>query len=78
MKKALLASLLMATIGFASAQSSVSLYGVLDQSYYGLSNSTGANTQLQNGINSSGASTSRFGLQGSEDLGGGLKAGFNL
>lgn len=77
MKKLLLATLLASACGMSYAQSSVSVYGVLDQSYYGVNSSSGA-TQTQNGLNSSGTATSRFGLKGSEDLGGGLKAGFNL
>jgi predicted porin len=78
MKKLLLATLLASACGMSYAQSSVSVYGILDQSYYGVNNSSGSATQIQNGISSSGTATSRFGLKGSEDLGGGLKAGFNL
>lgn len=60
--------------GLASAQSSVTLYGVAD---IGLTKITGKTTQLlSSGTQNNG--TSRWGVRGSEDLGGGLKAGFNF
>ena len=58
----------------AFAQSTVTLYGVAD---VGLTKLTGKSAQLiSSGTQNNG--TSRWGLRGSEDLGGGLKAGFNL
>jgi predicted porin len=93
MKKSLLA---VAAIGaFASAaqaQSSVTVYGIVDMGYIG------GNTRVQNGtpgtagtaatnltqntqtssIGSAAESTSRLGFKGSEDLGGGLSALFTV
>ena len=77
MKKSLIAIAALAATG-AFAQSSVTLYGVADLS---LSKVTGVSTQLTGnavpgaGINNG---SSRFGLRGTEDLGGGLKANFNF
>jgi predicted porin len=76
MKKSLIALAALATVATAAqAQSSVTVYGVLDA---GVINTTGASggkvTALQNGI----LSTPRLGFRGTEDLGGGLKANFNL
>jgi predicted porin len=66
-----------ATGGAAQAQSSVQVYGLLD---VGVEN---ANNQSATGgsatrVISGGMNTSRWGVRGSEDLGGGLKAVFNL
>jgi predicted porin len=80
MKKIALSSLslaLMAAAGAAHAQSSVTLYGVIDDSimYVHNADSKGDNLwQMQQG-NLSG---SRWGMKGTEDLGGGLKAIFQL
>lgn len=71
MKKSLLAlAALTAFAGVASAQSNVTLYGRVD-----LSVSQRMNQDAQNIENGSG---SRVGLRGSEDLGGGLAAVFNI
>jgi predicted porin len=62
------------------AQSSVTLYGVIDTglTYQSHTNASGGSTVgLQQG-NEGFLSGSRFGLTGKEDLGGGLKAGFTL
>jgi predicted porin len=71
MKKSLLAlAALTAFAGAASAQSSVTLYGRVDLS---VAKNLGSDAKsLQNG------SGSRLGLRGSEDLGGGLSALFNI
>ncbi len=63
--------------GTAFAQSSVTLYGVLDT---GVRFSNNADGQGNNATYITGGtlSNSRFGLKGVEDLGGGLKAGFQL
>ena len=72
-----------AASGIASAQSTVTLYGLADV-YLGSTTTKqspvgGASTSLrQTVINSGGFNGSRFGLKGSEDLGGGLKANFML
>lgn len=60
--------------GVASAQSSVTLWGGADAGVRHVSNSAGSKTSMQSGNNY----TSRIGLRGSEDLGGGLKASFWL
>lgn len=63
---------------FAMAQSSVTIYGVLDV-FAGYQRSTvnGQNTSLSV-IGNNGEMTSRIGFKGSEDLGGGYRANFNL
>ncbi|MDF6681443.1 porin, partial [Escherichia coli] len=69
---------LFATTAFA--QSSVTLYGVADAGIEYLSNvpsaSPGGSNQVR--MTSGNMSTSRWGLRGVEDLGGGLKAIFEL
>ena len=82
MKKNLIALAVLAASGVASAQSSVTLYGLVDayvgnQKINGLSQ-TGVNLASPAGGSGGGLLTSRFGLKGSEDLGGGLKANFVL
>jgi len=85
MKKLLLALALSA--GFAAssqAQSSVTVYGILDAGYNNFTtdttDSSGAKTSV--GIQSTGKTnnytTSRLGFRGTEDLGKGLRAGFNI
>jgi predicted porin len=76
MKKSLLAlAVLGAFAGVASAQSSVTLFGIVDLNARYVKNDGAARrvSLSQDGINSS-----RFGVRGTEDLGGGLKAGFWL
>jgi predicted porin len=83
MKKTLIALAVLSAAGVASAQSSVTLYGVADV-YLGTINkkettAAGVSSSLrQNVVNSGGFGESRFGLTGVEDLGGGLKANFVL
>ncbi|ABB13225.1 porin [Burkholderia sp. Ac-20384] len=63
----------------AHAQSSVTLYGVLDAGITYQSNVQTASGQGKSRFSmGSGIDQSRFGLRGSEDLGGGLKAIFTL
>ena len=59
--------------GTASAQSSVTLYGVVD-AFYQYANGDDSVNRLQSG----GINGSRLGVRGVEDLGGGLKALFTL
>lgn len=74
MKKSLLAlAALTAFAGAASAQSSVTLFGIVDAGFARLSVSGG---QTKTGLTNSGYNSSRLGFRGVEDLGGGLKAGF--
>ncbi|WP_321925963.1 porin [Paraburkholderia guartelaensis] len=72
---------LLATCGAAHAQSSVTLYGAADAALL-YTNKTlganGANTGSQFSVVDSGLNSSRFGMRGSEDLGGGLRANFDL
>lgn len=74
MKKSLIALAALAATGAAMAQSSVTLYGVLDT---GLTYSKGAESVY--GLTHVGGNVnSRLGFRGVEDLGNGLKATFNL
>lgn len=72
-----------AMTGLAHAQSSVTLYGVAD-AYVGQITTksqvgAAAETKLsQSVVNGSGMSSSRWGLRGTEDLGGGWSAEFNV
>lgn len=61
----------------ALAQSSVTLYGIVDAAvtYTTKQTSTGG---ARTGIDAGQLATSRWGIRGSEDLGGGLKANFTL
>jgi predicted porin len=73
MKKSLLAlAALTAFAGAASAQSSVTLFGIVDASYARLS----AGGKSATGITNSGFNSSRLGFRGVEDLGGGMRAIF--
>lgn len=78
MKKTLIAfAVLGAFAANASAQSSVSIYGIIDAGVVYTTNQTktgGSKAALE----SSQLSVSRWGFKGTEDLGGGLKANFNL
>ncbi|HSV70465.1 MAG TPA: porin [Methylibium sp.] len=75
--RAVLALALAAGAAPACAQSSVTLYGLLD-SYLEYRNHNNAALDSRWALNSGGMNTSRWGLRGSEDLGGGLKAIFQL
>jgi predicted porin len=73
MKKSLLAlAALVSFAGAASAQSTVTLFGIVDAAYAHLS----AGGKSVKGITNSGLNSSRLGFRGVEDLGGGLKAAF--
>src|SRR5262245_61245302 len=77
MKKTLVAAAACAAAGLSFAQSSVTVFGVLDAA---LTYTTGSGPvssskwQMTNSANS----FSRLGFRGTEDLGGGLSAGFWL
>lgn len=77
MKKSLIALAAVAASGAAFAQSSVTLFGIVDTGigYVDNVNKAGDNKY---GVYNSGNSTSRLGFRGTEDLGNGLKAGFWL
>lgn len=76
MKKTLLAvAALVAVSGSAFAQSSLTIYGVLDAS---LENVKAPGAEAVTAVSSDNYATSRLGFKGIEDLGGGLKAMFAL
>jgi predicted porin len=60
----------------AQAQNSVTLYGVIDTGFSYVHNSGGESSQIA--MTSGNESGSRWGLKGSEDLGGGLKTIFQI
>jgi predicted porin len=84
MKKSLFAlAAVTAFAGAAQAQSSVTVYGILDVGYIGGNNrgfsSTGSPQKATyNSFGSSAESTSRIGFRGTEDLGGGMSAFFTI
>ena len=81
MKKSLLAlAVLGAFAGAAQAQSSVTIYGIVDTGvvYQSKVATTTGGTGSKFGINSGVIQGSRIGFKGVEDLGGGLSAVFNL
>jgi predicted porin len=76
MKKSLLALAALGTFaGAAQAQSSVTLYGIVDAGFVYTNNSAGQKLYSTSAGNLQG---DRWGLRGTEDLGGGLKALFVL
>jgi predicted porin len=74
MKKSLVALAVLAAAGAASAQSSVTLFGIVDATLSIGRGSLTDRTQLTN----SGYNSSRLGFRGTEDLGGGMSASFWL
>jgi len=83
MKKSLLALAAMgAFAGAAQAQSSVTVYGILDMAYSSVNTKSSAAAAVDtttSGLNvAQGLSSSRIGFRGVEDLGGGLTAGFQI
>ncbi len=86
MKKTLLALSVLAACGAAMAQSTVTIYGIADVYAGSLKNGLSTTTTgtpnsaavKQTSVNSGGLSTSRWGMRGSEDLGNGMKANFQL
>jgi len=71
MKKSLIALAVLAVSGAAFAQSSVTLYGIADVVIH---KDKGVSAKMTSG----GVSTSRWGIMGTEDLGGGLNATFRF
>ena len=64
--------------GAAFAQSNVTVFGIVDMGYqYSWDNST-SNAKNMSQIKAGGLDGSRFGFRGSEDLGNGLKANFEM
>ncbi|CAB3780114.1 porin [Pararobbsia alpina] len=73
------ATLLGAFVSIAHAQSTVTLYGVLDESLQYLNSvNNGGKAGPSFGLANSANNTTVFGLKGSEDLGGGMHAVFKL
>jgi predicted porin len=78
MKKSLIALAVIAASGAAMAQSSVTLYGLVDMYVGSVKTGNGTTSLRQTKVESGLVNTSRFGLKGSEDLGNGLAANFVL
>jgi predicted porin len=77
MKKSLIALAVLASAGVASAQSSVTLFGIVDATLArGTGNGTNSSSKTQ--LTNSGYNSSRLGFRGTEDLGGGMSASFWL
>ena len=74
MKKTFIALAAACAAGGALAQSSVTLFGVVD---VGIAHLTGTDVS-RTGVSTGGANISRLGFRGTEDLGGGLAASFWL
>jgi predicted porin len=78
MKKSLIALAALATVATAAqAQSSVTIYGIIDSGVLQVKGANAANQSVTT-LTSGALSTSRWGFKGTEDLGGGLKANFTL
>ncbi|MGO4479451.1 porin [Massilia sp. 2TAF26] len=80
MKKSALALAVLAAFSLntqAQAQSNVQVYGLMDAGVEYVTNA-GPNGNSMTRVVSGGKNTSRWGFRGTEDLGGGLKAVFNL
>ncbi|MGJ7914060.1 porin [Massilia sp. LXY-6] len=80
MKKSALALAVLAALSLnttAHAQTNVQVYGLMDAGVEQLTNA-GPNGGSMTRVISGGKNTSRWGFRGTEDLGGGLKAVFNL
>jgi predicted porin len=77
MKKALIPLAMMAAAGAASAQSSVTLFGVIDATVEHASASGPGSSSLTQ-LTNSGYNASRIGIRGTEDLGHGVSASFWL
>jgi len=73
-KNLILAAILAATAGVASAQSAVTIYGIADAAFVGERGGVASNNKITSGA----ASASRIGFKGSEDLGNGIAAIFTL
>jgi predicted porin len=79
MKKTLVAVAALAAATGAFAQNSVSLYGLLDMGYTNVQYEKNDVLQIsRKGFASSADNSSRWGLTGTEDLGGGMKAEFKI
>ena len=79
MKKLLIATAAFAMVAGTAQAQSVTLYGSIDTGYSSVESKTAAGVKTTNaGIANSSDVSSRWGIRGSEDLGGGMKANFNV
>jgi predicted porin len=79
MKKLLIATAAFAMVAGTAQAQSVTLYGSIDAGYSSVESKTSAGVKTTNaGIAQSSDVSSRWGIRGSEDLGGGMKANFNI
>jgi predicted porin len=83
MKKSLIALAALSLSGIAMAQSSVTLYGIADagvgkNAYNGKQLGGSTKVHFQSGAGVITNAVSRIGVRGVEDLGGGMRAGFNF
>ncbi len=83
MKKLLIAAAALAVVAGSVQAQSVTVYGIVDQSYgskdYTANNFTATNNGKVSGTNTQGAlSSQRLGFRGTEDLGSGLRANFTV
>jgi predicted porin len=79
MKKSLFAiAAVTAFAGAAQAQSSVTVYGIIDMGYSNASTRAGASKVQSSGFTTNAETDSRLGFRGTEDLGGGTSAFFTI
>jgi len=77
MKKHIIAAAVAAAVAVPAMAQNVSVYGVLDTGYGDFTRKVnGVADGSKKAISYNGIATSRFGLRGTEDLGGGMKASF--
>ncbi len=76
-RKLLVGTLGLSAAAIAHAQSSVTMYGLIDVAPASFSRTAAADDRMYK-LNTDTGSSSRFGVRGTEDLGGGLAAFFNL
>jgi predicted porin len=78
MKKLLIATAAFAMVAGTAQAQSVTLYGSIDTGYSSVESKTATTKTTNAGIGQSSDVSSRWGIRGSEDLGGGMKANFNV
>ena len=79
MKKLLIAAAALSVVAGAQAQSSATLYGTLDMGYGSFSSQAGTAAKVtQAGLMSNNDNSSRWGINATEDIGGGVKAGVTI
>src|SRR5688572_8398855 len=72
------AAICLALVSAANAQSTTTLYGLIDAGFEHVDNIGAAKASVTRQTNVTGTFGSRLGFRGVEDLGGGLKGVFNL